>query len=160
MLVAHGYEVVLPIEPERSEFQRAVNRARRSGGLQLVSTESAVGIFRVLRQGKVLGFLADRAVTGVGERVPFFGRDALLPSAPVVLAMRTGAPLLPAFAGRTGGVMTASFEPPLEMATTGARAADVREGVRRFAAVLERYVRRAPEQWTVFEDVWGRRGKS
>ncbi len=155
MLNAHGYPVVLPAEPERTEFDRAVNRARRSAGLQIVSTESALGIHRVLRQGKVLGFLADRAVTGVGERVVFFGREALLPSAPVVLAMRSGAPLIPAFAGRSGGVMTASFEPPLDIPTTGDRDADVREGVRRFAAVLERYVRRAPEQWTVFDDVWG-----
>jgi predicted LPLAT superfamily acyltransferase len=30
----------------------------------------------------------------------------------------------------------------------------VREGVQRFARVLERYVRNAPEQWTVFEDFW------
>jgi KDO2-lipid IV(A) lauroyltransferase len=158
MLLAHGYPVVLPIEPERSEFQRAVNRARQGGGLHVVRTDSAVGIFRVLRERKVLGFLADRAVTGVGERVEFFGRPALLPSAPVVLAIRTGAPLVPAFAGRRAGRMTATFEPALDIPHTGDREADVREGVRRFAAVLERYVRRAPEQWTVFEDVWGPHG--
>jgi KDO2-lipid IV(A) lauroyltransferase len=54
--------------------------------------------------------------------------------------------------------MTATFEPALDIPHTGDREADVREGVRRFAAVLERYVRRAPEQWTVFEDVWGPHG--
>jgi KDO2-lipid IV(A) lauroyltransferase len=102
----------------------------------------------------VLGILADRAVTGVGERVEFFGRTALLPSAPVVLSIRTGAPLLPAFAGRRDGVLTATFEPPLEIPRTGDRQADVREGVQRFARVLERYVRNAPEEWTVFEDFW------
>jgi KDO2-lipid IV(A) lauroyltransferase len=131
-----------------------VNRARGGAGLQLIRTDSSRGIFRFLREGKVLGILADRAVTGVGERVEFFGRPALLPSAAVVLSMRTGAPLLPAFAGRTGGVLTATFEPPLEIPITGHREADVREGVQRFARVLERYVRRTPEQWTVFEDFW------
>jgi Kdo2-lipid IVA lauroyltransferase/acyltransferase len=154
MLLAHGYPVALPIEAERSDFQRAVNRARGGGGLQLIRTESSRGIFRVLREGKMLGILADRAVTGVGERVEFFGREALLPSAPVVLSMRTGAPLVPAFAGRSDGVLTASFEPPIEIPNTGDREADVREGVQRFARVLEEYVRRAPDQWTVFEDFW------
>jgi len=154
MVLAHGYPVALPVEVERSDFQRAVNRARGGAGLQLIRTDSSRGIFRVLREGKVLGILADRAVTGVGERVEFFGREALLPSAAIVLSLRTGAPLLPSFAGRSDGRLTASFEPPLDIPNTGDRAADVREGVQRFARVLERYVRRTPEQWTVFEDFW------
>ena len=154
MVLAHGYPVALPVEIATSEFQRSVNRARGGAGLQLINTDSALGIFRFLREGKVLGILADRAVTGVGEKVEFFGRDALLPSAAVVLSLRTGAPLVPSFAGRRDGVLTASFEPPLEIPNTGDRDADVREGVQRFARVLERYVRSAPEQWTVFEDFW------
>lgn len=154
MVIAHGYPVALPVEAEHSEFQRAVNRARGGAGLQLIRTDSSRGIFRVLREGKVLGILADRAVTNVGERVEFFGRQALLPTAAVVLSMRTGAPLVPSFAGRSDGMLTASFEPPLELPNTGDREADVREGVQRFARVLERYVRKTPEQWTVFEDFW------
>jgi lauroyl/myristoyl acyltransferase len=154
MVLAHGYPVALPVEIAKSDFHRAVNRARAGAGLQLIRTDSSVGIFRVLREGKVLGILADRAVTGVGVRVEFFGREALLPTAAVVLSMRTGAPLLPSFAGRSGGVRTATFEPPLEIPRTGDREADAREGVQRFARVLERYVRAAPQEWTVFEDFW------
>ena len=154
ILTAHGYTVVLPIETEHSEFQRAVNRARRGIGLQLVSTETPLAVYRALKEGKVFGLLADRAITGVGERVPFFGREVLLPSAHVALALRTGVPIVPAFSGREGERLVASFEPPLELVSTGDRDADVREGVRRWARVLERYVRRAPEQWTVFERVW------
>jgi lauroyl/myristoyl acyltransferase len=154
MVLAHGYPVALPVEIATSEFQRSVNRARGGAGLQLIRTDSALGIFRFLREGKVLGILADRAVTGVGERVEFFGREALLPSAAVVLSLRTGAPLVPSFAGRSDGQLTATFEAPLDIPNTGDRAADVREGVQRFARVLERYVRRNPELWTVFEDFW------
>ncbi len=154
MVLAHGYPVALPVEVATSEFQRSVNRARGGAGLQLIRTDSALGIYRFLREGKVLGILADRAVTGVGEQVEFFGRQALLPSAAVVLSLRTGAPLVPCFAGRSDGRLTATFEPPLDIPNTGDRAADVREGVQRFARVLERYVRRNPEQWTVFEDFW------
>jgi len=154
VLSAHDYTVVLPIETEHSEFQRAVNRARRGIGLQLVPTETPLAIYRALKDGKVFGLLADRAITGVGERVPFFGRETLLPSAHVALALRTGAPLIPAFSAREGDRLVASFEPRLELVSTGDRDADVREGVRRWSEILERYVRRAPEQWTVFERVW------
>jgi KDO2-lipid IV(A) lauroyltransferase len=85
VLVAHGYATVLPVETERSEVQRAVNRARAAIGLQVVRSDTPLAVVRALREGKVLGLLADRAVTGVGERVPFFGADALIPSVHIAL---------------------------------------------------------------------------
>jgi KDO2-lipid IV(A) lauroyltransferase len=156
IIAANGYEITLPIENESGELARAINRARTRMGLRFVETDSALGIARILKRGGILGVLADRAVTGVGERVPFFGRPALLPSAHVALALRTGAALLPAFAHRDGNILRAVFEPELELARTGDRDADVREGMRRWVAVLEPRISAAPEQWSVFEPVWRR----
>jgi lauroyl/myristoyl acyltransferase len=158
ILMHRGYTLTLPVEKTDSEFMHAVNRARQAQGLVLVPIDSALGIHRVIRDGGVLGILADRAVTGVGERVEFFGRPALLPSAQVALALRTGAALIPAFAWRDKGLLVARIEEPLELASTGDRDADLRAGVRRFAAILERYITEHPEQWTVFEPVWGTDG--
>jgi KDO2-lipid IV(A) lauroyltransferase len=156
IIAANGFEITLPIENETSELARAINRARTRMGLRFVEIDSALGIARILTRGGILGVLADRAITGVGERVPFFGRPALLPSAHVALALRTGAALIPAFAHREGNVLRAVFEPELELSRTGDRDADVREGVRRWAEVLEPHIRVAPEQWSVFEPVWRR----
>ena len=156
IFVANGYDVTLPVEKETGELSRVINRLRRRMGLTLVYTGSALGIHRVLRNGGALGLLADRAVTGVGERVPFFGREALLPSAHVALALRTGASLVPGFARREGRTMRARFEPELVLQRTGDHEADLRDGVRRWAELLEKHVRVAPEQWSVFEAFWRR----
>ena len=158
ILMQRGYTLTLPAEKTDSEFMHAVNRARQAQGLVLVPVDSALGIHRVIRDGGVIGILADRAVTGVGERVEFFGRPALLPSAQVALALRTGAALVPAFAWREKGLLVARIEEPLELVSTGDRDTDVRAGVRRFAARLESYIREHPEQWTVFEPVWDSNG--
>jgi lauroyl/myristoyl acyltransferase len=155
VLLTRGFTLVLPAEKTESELMRAVNRARQAQGLVLVPVDSALGISRVIREGGVLGILADRAVTGVGETVEFFGRPALLPSAHVALALRTGAALVPAFTWRENGLLCARIEEPMSLASTGDRDADVRAGVQRFAAILERYIKAHPEQWTVFEPVWG-----
>src|SRR5438874_6859760 len=155
VLLTRGFTLTLPAEKTNSEFMHAVNRARQAQGLVLVPIDSALGIHRIIRGGGVLGILADRAVTGVGERVEVFGRTALLRWAHVALALRTGAALLPAFAWREKGFLVARIEEPLELVSTGDRDADVRAGVRQFAARLERYVREHPEQWSVFEPVWG-----
>jgi lauroyl/myristoyl acyltransferase len=158
ILITRGFTLTLPAEKTDSEFMHAVNRARQAQGMVLVPIDSGLALHRVIRDGGVLGILADRAVTGVGERVEFFGRPALLPSAQVALALRTGAALVPAFAWREKGFLHARIEEPLELVSTGDRDADVRAGVRRFAAILERYIKEHPEQWTVFEPVWGRNG--
>jgi phosphatidylinositol dimannoside acyltransferase len=158
LLMARGYTLTLPAEQTNSELMRAVNRARQAQGLRLVPMDSALGIHRVIRDGGPLGILADRAVTGVGERVQLFGRATLLPSAHVALALRTGAALLPAFAWRDKGLLVARIEEPLKLVSTGDRDADVRAGVQQFAALLERYIREHPEQWTVFEPLWSSHG--
>jgi KDO2-lipid IV(A) lauroyltransferase len=88
--------------------------------------------------------------------VPFFGREALLPSAHVALALRTGASLVPGFAHREGRAMRARFEPELVLRRTGDHDADVLDGVRRWSELLEKHVRAAPEQWSVFEAFWRR----
>ena len=156
IFVANGYEVTLPVEQETGEMSRVINRLRQAMGIRLVYTGSAIGIHRALKRGGALGLLADRAVTGVGVRVPFFGREALLPSAHVALALRTGASLIPGFAHRDGNVMRAQFEPELVLRRSDDHEADVRDGVRRWAELLERHIGAAPEQWSVFEAFWRR----
>lgn len=160
ILAARGLDVAVLVETKSGEMGRLIDRARSAMGIRTIDTRSAMRIGRTLLGGGVIGFLADRAITGVGERVTFFGREALLPSAHVALALRTGAPLVPAFAMRDGGRLIAQVEPELVLERTGDRDADVRRGVQRWAQVLERHISRAPDQWSVFEPVWERRGKS
>lgn len=156
IFAAAGYPVTLPVENETGALARSINRARMAMGIHFVQTDSARGVHRVLRRGEILAMLADRAVTGVGIRVPFFGREALLPSAHVALALRTGAALFPAFARRDGRRVLAQILPELVLHRSGDHDADVRAGVTAFARLLEEHVRLAPEQWSVFEPFWER----
>ena len=155
IVLAHGLPVALPVEVETSDFQRAVNRARGRRG-------------PAAHPDRLVARDLPRAPRGQGARHPGRpGRDRESASASsssgaerccrLPRSSSRCAPALhslPSFAGRSDGVLTATFEPPLEMPKTGDRDADVREGVQRFARVLERYVRAAPEEWTVFEDFW------
>ena len=151
ILISRGFSTTMPVEDEASEFARAINRARSALGATFIATSSARGIYRVLREGGVLGVIADRAVTGTGERVEFFGRQVLLPSAHIALALRANAKVLPAFAYRRGDKVSLHFEPPLALVDTGDHDADVRRGMREFARVMEGHIRGRPEEWAVFE---------
>jgi lauroyl/myristoyl acyltransferase len=129
------------------------DRLRGAFGVTFIPSKSAVTIYRVLRRGGAVGVLADRAVTGVGERVPFFGRPALLPAGHVLLAQRTGAPLIPGFAIREPQGFCAEILPPLQLVEGRSQEA-LHENVSRWASVLEGYVARAPDEWAVFDRVW------
>lgn len=154
LFLARGYHTTMPVEEVHGEFGRAVNRARAALGGTFIATSSARGIYRVLRDGGVLGVIADRAVTGTGERVEFFGHQVLLPSAHIALALRADAAVVPAFAYRHGGTVSLHFEPALALARTGDHDADVREGMREFVRVMERHLARLPEEWAVFEPMF------
>jgi len=154
VLAARGLDVSVVVEAKTGDLGRVIDRARGAMGIKTIETRSPMGIARVLRRGGILGFLGDRAVSGVGERVTFFGRQTLLPSAHVALALRSGAALVPGFALREGRRLRAYAGPELELPRTGEREADLREGMRLWAAVLERWVARAPEQWSVFDRVF------
>jgi lauroyl/myristoyl acyltransferase len=156
ILAARGLDVSVMVEPKSSEIGRAIDRARSSLGMRTIETTAPHRIVRTLRQGGIIGILADRAITGVGERVLLFGREALLPSAHIALALRTGAAVVPAFALREGHRLRAFALPELELARTGDHQADLRVGMLRWAAALEIWIARAPEQWSVFEPVWSR----
>jgi len=151
LFLARGYHTTMPVEEEQTEFGRAVNRARAALGGTFIATSSARGIYRVLRDGGVLGVIADRAVTGTGERVEFFGHQVLLPSAHILLALRADAAVIPAFAYRQGDKVSLHFEPALALVRTGDHEADVRLGMREFARVMERHLARSPAEWAVFE---------
>ena len=117
---------------------------------------ASLDLARVLRRGELVGMQMDRFTGGPHVRLPFCGHEAPFPLGPATLARATGSPLLPTFiiADATRTHCTFHVEPPIEVAHTRDRDADVREATARIVAVYERYVRQYPEQWFNFFDFW------
>lgn len=100
-----------------------------------------------LRRGEVLAIAGDGGHFSTPVRVPFLGREAHFPAGAMLLARRTGSPVLPVFVLRdASGRNTVIIEPPLETihAPAPSREAAAEAGVRDFAARLENRVRAHP----------------
>jgi KDO2-lipid IV(A) lauroyltransferase len=112
-------------------------------------------VLRVLGAGGSVGILIDQHIHGADAvRVDFFGRPAATTAALAMLALRTGAALVPAFALPTrGGRFRLIFEPPVELPPPGS-ADPVRELTQRCTDVLEMYVRRHPHLWLWMHRRW------
>ncbi len=132
----------------------------RFGSVTLDKTRSARKMFRLLEQGELLGILADlNAQEKEGVFVDFFGRKASTTVSIAKLALKTDAVVLPAFAvwEEEKGKYVVYLEPPVEYEKTDDHEADVRRLTQDVTRVVERYVRRYPEQWLWIHKRWNTR---
>lgn len=120
--------------------------------VRLGAPTTMLGLVAGLRRGELVALQGDRALGTRGDTpVDFFGTPAPFPRGPFVLARAAGVPVVPAFclldARRRYTVVLAE---PIRVDADGDQTA-----LCRWVGVLEAMVRRAPEQWFNFFDVWG-----
>ena len=143
-------------------FDRYLNVTRARLGIRVVYDDQAVRQTpRALRDGRLVAFLADQGVLGLASTfVPFFGRLAKTPRGPAVFALRLDAPVVfGASIRKPDGRYHLAFE-PVEVTRTGDRERDIDAIVTRYTAVLERWVRVAPEQYLWQHRRWRRQPTS
>jgi KDO2-lipid IV(A) lauroyltransferase len=112
------------------------------------SFAAARDAIRALRRDEALGILIDQDTDVDGAFVPFFGRPAFTPTGAVALALRTGAPILPAVIRRDGPRLhRVVFEPPVIVKPLGSKQQSQQEYTALLTGRIEAWIRRCPEQW-------------
>lgn len=155
---SQGYKATVVVEPlEPPELFDWFADMRRTIGLEVVplGPEAGTAILRRLKEGGIVGLVADRDIHGNGVPVTFFGEPTTLPAGPATLALRTGAPMMPVcvyFEGRRGhrGVV----RPPVPVERTGKFRDDVQRITQALAHELEDLIGEAPSQWHMFQPNW------
>ena len=129
---------------------------RQRLGMDIVPLGPDAGgrLVAAIKRGDVVCLLADRDVTGNGVAVEFFGERTRLPAGPALLALRTGAPLIPAAVYWRGRTRHAIAGPPVDTRRSGGIRSDTNRVVQDFAAALEGLIRAAPEQWHLMSPNW------
>lgn len=132
---------------------------RESLSIDVVLTDRPGGTTRklleALKNGQTVALLNDRDLSGRGVTVDFFGEATTLPAGPAALAIRTGAAIVPVasyFAPGDGHHII--IEPEVTVPMIGTTEERVRAATQALANVLERQVRRHPEQWHLVQPNW------
>jgi len=143
------------------KFDRLLNKLRAGKNVEVIyRDESPKKILKVLKKGGMIGVLADQDVDSVeGVFVDFFGELARTPTAPVALALATGAPILPCFLIREGNRRKCVIEDPIKLDITGNRGRDILVNTEKWSKVLESYIRKYPSQWVWMHRRWKTRPK-
>ena len=131
---------------------------RKELGMTVVPTGPTAGpaVLKALRENEIVCLLCDRDLDRKGVEVEFFGERTTLPAGPATLGIRVGTPVLP-----VGVYFTSAYNghhaivrPPLKTDRRGGLRDDVARVTQELARELEFLIRRAPEQWHLFQPNW------
>ncbi|MBW2700810.1 MAG: lysophospholipid acyltransferase family protein [Deltaproteobacteria bacterium] len=145
----------------RESSAKGVNRfwmkVRARCGLHLLGVKtSPIKLGRILKKGGVLVLMVDQHMPeGRGIPVPFFGRDASTTHAPAVLALATGAVLLPVSSERlAAGRHRVKVDPPIELRREASRQAEIERITLAINRWLEARIRARPDHWLWVHRRW------
>ena len=160
-LTDQGHRVTVVVEPlENEELFEWFTELRRKLGMIVVplGPEAGPAVIKAVKANEIVCLLCDRDIKGGGVEVEFFGERTTLPAGPAMVALRTGAALVPTatyFTPRYNG-HHAIVRPPIPTERRASLREDVARITQTLARELELLVGRAPEQWHLFQPNWPR----
>ncbi len=144
--------VALPHDDPRMD--RLFNQQRQRCGVRVIplGPDAARRSLEILRQGGVLGLLADREFANNGIRITLCGREVIFPRGPATVSLRSRSPAVPTFLIREGlWKFRLCCEPPIWPTVRGSVNASIQTLTQMYAAAIERHLKRFPDQWLVFQ---------
>jgi KDO2-lipid IV(A) lauroyltransferase len=158
LVLLKGFQITSVAEQLRPKMMMDWLRACRAQmGVDLLpAAGSGMTLVRRLRRGGMVALVVDMGVTGGdGVAVELFGHQTVFPAGPARLARISGAPIIFGWAARKPhGRFLAHVSPPILSDRSLSPEEDARQVTRRIVAEFEQAVRRYPEQWYVFREMW------
>lgn len=117
---------------------------------------SAFGtLARRLRSGGLVCLVADRDLSSSGIQVTFFGEATKMPAGPAMLAVQTGAPLMPVTLWYDRSpVMRGRIHAPIEVPATGTRAEKAAAMTQAMADAFASGIAEHPQDWHMLQRLW------
>ncbi len=149
---------VLAREQKQSRLNSLLNQYRAGSGIKVYAKGMAVhDLIGAIRRNEFVGVLGDQDAGRRGIFINFFRQPASTHPGPILLALRTGAPILPCFIVRSGFKHKIYVNPPLRLESRqagGDTQEIVKGGLQEFSRILESYIRLHPEQWLWLHRRW------
>ena len=132
-------------------------RLRTRFGTEIIPKKKAMKkLLMGTRKNKAMGILLDQNVDWYeGVFVSFLGQPACTNKGLALIAMKTGAPVVPVFSARQpDGRYRVVFEKEVDLIRTGSKLSDTEENTALFNRIINKYIYWYPEQWFWFHKRW------
>jgi KDO2-lipid IV(A) lauroyltransferase len=131
---------------------------KQRNALGAVAVERGKETFRLLKalkSGQSVGILIDQDTRVKSRFVEFFGRPASTPVGAALLAMKTGASVVPSYIHLAPDQLQhMHLFPEIETVSTGDEEADMITNTQRYTKFIEDRIREHPDQWVWLHQRW------
>lgn len=138
-------------------LERLFGELRSRFGGEIIDKQKAMRkILKNIKQKRSVGILLDQNVDWYdGVFVRFFNQWACTNKGLALMALKTGAPVVPVFSIRTAdGRYRIIFEKEIELVRTGDKTKDVEMNTALFTRAIERNIKNHPDHWFWFHRRW------
>jgi KDO2-lipid IV(A) lauroyltransferase len=156
-IIQEGFRfVALSRASSSTRIARAVTAVRKELDFETIAVDRGIRpCLRLLRDNGILAIMPDRRARGQGVYVNFFGHPVNVWHTPILLALRTGAPVMPTHGLRQpDGSFVVLVEEPVGLESTGDLRLDLQVNTQRLFVRLEERIRQHPEQYLWQYDTW------
>jgi Kdo2-lipid IVA lauroyltransferase/acyltransferase len=129
---------------------------RNRNGTNAVERDKATfPMLKVLKSGGSVALLIDQDTKVKSTFVDFFGTPASTPIGPALLALKTGAAVLPAFSHLgADGKQHIEILPEIPLRNTGNEEEDIQFNTQVYTNIIEARIRQYPSQWVWMHERW------
>lgn len=148
-----GYPIIaIALEHKDSKVNDFFKKRRESKGMQVVSLGISIKqCYKGLKNNKLIAILGDRDFGNSGSLMDFLRRRKRIPRGPVVLAKRTGAPIIPIFVLRKDlDHFNVECFPPIVISDKVSE----KEVMQNYLKIIEEQIYKYPSQWLMFREFW------
>lgn len=112
-------------------------------------------LLKNLKSGGTMGILIDQDTQVKSVFVDFFGKSCATPVGAAMLALKTGAAVVPVFCHLNNeGMQQIDCFPEVEVVNTGNEENDIVVNTQNFTSVIEQEIRKYPSQWVWMHERW------
>lgn len=153
-----GFPVASVIKTQPNEqYTKLLNEYREMTGIEIFTrgTTEVISAARALKEGRLIGLLADQDAGPNGLFVEFLGKMSATPTGPTIFAKKFKVPVVPIFiVRRPEGGHRIMLQPPLYYQDTGQANEDIYNFTVKVTKVLEETIRQYPDEWLWFQKRW------
>ena len=137
-------------------MDRFINEYRALVGMHVTYRSSVREMFRMMKEGWVVGLLADQDTNRHdGVVLDFFGKPTNCVPGPAAMARSAGIGVIPGCITRKkDGTHKIILHAPVEVPNTKDKRNDVRTAEQAVNRILEQHIREHPEEWFWLHDRW------
>lgn len=125
------------------------------GAVAIERGKESMRLFKALKSGGSIAILIDQDTQVKSRFVDFFGVPAATPIGATILALRTGAAVVPTYVFLDDkGMQQMHILPEIPLEITGDEETDLLVNTQNFTRFTEQIVREHPEQWVWMHERW------